>query len=113
MVNWAFLSTIVYEDNSASISLANNPGIHHKKSKHFGLEWSMFKESVEFGEIQPSFVKTDEQAADILTKPLCARKFIHFRNLVMGDERLQLHFVGPTSHGNPLEQKMGIKVRKD
>lgn len=84
--------TIVYEDNSASISLSKIPGNHHKKSKHFGLEWSMFKESVEFGEIEPVFVKTDEQAADMLTKPLSARKFVYFRDLVMGEERLQLHF---------------------
>ena len=84
--------TIVYEDNSASISLSKIPGNHHKKSKHFGLEWSMFRESVEFGEIEPVFVKTDEQAADMLTKPLSARKFVYFRDLVMGEERLQLHF---------------------
>jgi hypothetical protein len=102
--------TIVYEDNSASISLANNPGTYHKKSKHFGLEWSMFKESVELGEIQPIFVKTDEQAADILTKPLCVRKFVHFRDLVVGEERLQLHFVGPTPYDQPVGEKMGIKV---
>ena len=37
--------TVVYEDNTASISLASNPGAPHKKSKHFGIEWGLFQGS--------------------------------------------------------------------
>jgi hypothetical protein len=84
--------TIAWEDNSASIHLSTNPGVLHKRSKHFGLEWALFKQCVEFKEILPVFVKTEDQPADMLTKPLGAKKFLRFREMVMGEEKLQKHF---------------------
>ena len=86
--------TTVYEDNTAAILLATNPGVPHKRSKHFGIEWAIFKEAVEEKEVFPVYVSTNEQHADILTKPLISKKFIHFRDYVMGDEQLQQHFCG-------------------
>ena len=88
--------TIVYEDNTASISLAHNQSTPHKKSKHFGLEWAYFKEAVEFEEIRPIFVSTDLQPADMLTKSILSSKFAEFRDMVMGDETLQTHFAAKT-----------------
>ena len=48
--------TIVYEDNTAAITMANDQGTPHKKSKHFGIEWAYFKEAVQHGEIEPIYV---------------------------------------------------------
>ena len=62
--------TTVYENNTASISLASNPGVPHKKSKHFAIEWAFFKEAVELKEIAPVFVSTDLQPTDMMTKAL-------------------------------------------
>ncbi len=84
--------TTVYEDNSASIHLCSDLGTPHKKSKHFGIEWSYFKETVKLGEIVPVFVPTDQQPADMLTKALLSNKFGDFRDMVMGDETLQDYF---------------------
>ena len=84
--------TIVYEDNSASIMLSSDLGTPHKKSKHFGVEWSYFKESVEFGEIIPVYVSTNDQPADMLTKSILSQKFVDFRDMVMGDSTLQNNF---------------------
>jgi hypothetical protein len=86
--------TTIYEDNTASITMSLNPGVPHKRSKHFGIEWAMFKEAVELGEVLPVYIKTEEQPADMLTKPLAVKKFEFFRDRVMGDAKLQLHF-GP------------------
>ena len=85
-------TTIVYEDNSASIALSSNPGTPHKRSKHFGIEWSFFKQTVEIGEIKPIFVSTNDQPADMLTKSLLSNKFVEFRDMVMGGESRQRHF---------------------
>jgi hypothetical protein len=41
--------TVVFEDNSASITMSTELGTPHKRSKHFGIEWAYFKESVEIG----------------------------------------------------------------
>jgi hypothetical protein len=84
--------TMTYEDNTASILLSTNPGVPHKRSKHFGIEWAMFKEAVEQGEVIPVYVSTEEQPADILTKPLTFKKFTYFRDRVMGGDELQQHF---------------------
>ena len=84
--------TIAYEDNTASIHLSSDLGTPHKKSKHFGIEWSFFKEAVQLGEITPIFVPTDQQPADMLTKSLLSQKFIDFRDMVMGEDALQNHF---------------------
>ena len=67
-------------------------GTLHKRSKHFGIEFAYFKQSVEMGEIFPVFVSTDEQLADMLTKPLLPKKFIYFRDAIMGKIDLQNYF---------------------
>ena len=64
------IPTVVYEDNTASISLASNSGAPHKKSKHFNIEWAFFKEAVELKEIAPVFVSIDLRPADMMTKAL-------------------------------------------
>jgi hypothetical protein len=84
--------TIVYEDNTASITMSNNPGIPHKRSKHFGIEFAFFKQSVELKEITPVFIPTDDQPADMLTKTLPPAKFVKFRESVMGGEHVQIFF---------------------
>jgi hypothetical protein len=84
--------TTVFEDNTASITMSTNPGVPHKRSKHFGIEWAFFKQAVEMGEIKPVYVSTHEQPADMLTKPLPYAKFAYFRDMVMGGEKLQSHF---------------------
>ena len=52
------------EDNQGCIALAKNP-IHHKRTKHIDVH-----EKVESGEIAPEYIPTEEQVADIFTKPL-------------------------------------------
>jgi histone deacetylase 1/2 len=84
--------TVVYEDNQSAISMANNPGVPHKRSKHYGIEFAFFKQSVELGEIVPQYVPTEEQAADMLTKTLTVGKFTEFRDKVMGLNPKQVHF---------------------
>jgi hypothetical protein len=99
--------TVAYEDNTASITLSSDLGTPHKKSKHFGIEWSFFKESVEFGEITPIFVHTNQQPADMLTKSLLSNKFVEFRDMVMGDSVLQDFFTS-----NPMVTHFCMKVPK-
>ena len=69
--------------------MASDLGTPHKRSKHFGLEWAYFKECVELGEMKIVHVSTDEQPADMLTKPLGPGKFSYFRDIIMGDSDLQ------------------------
>ena len=83
---------MIFEDNTASISMASDLGTPHKRSKHFGIEWAYFKECVELQELTIVHVSTEEQPADMLTKPLTSKKFTYFRDMVIGGEKVQTYF---------------------
>jgi hypothetical protein len=84
--------TIVFEDNSASITMATDLGTPHKRSKHFGIEWAYFKECVELEELTAIHISTEEQPADMLTKSLSSKKFVYFREMILGNDMLQRFF---------------------
>jgi hypothetical protein len=84
--------TLIFEDNTAAITMATNQGMPHKRSKHFDVEWHYFKETVEHGEAKLTHVSTQEQAADMLTKALPAKQFVYLRGKVMGNVAMQAHF---------------------
>ena len=61
--------TTLYIDNQAAISLANNPS-DHSKSKHIHIKHHFLREQVHFGSIVVEYIKSENQRADGLTKPL-------------------------------------------
>ena len=83
--------TVVFNDNKSALSLSTG-GTCHKRSKHFGIEFDIFREYVQLGELHLEHISTDELPADMLTKPLPPSKFIYFRDIVMGGEELQNYF---------------------
>lgn len=68
-------------DNQSSIKLIKNPEFH-KRTKHIDVKYHFIREkfSNEFFDLQ--YVSTENQIADILTKPLAKDKFIRFRSLM-------------------------------
>ena len=69
--------TILNTDNQASISLARNP-VFHKATKHIEIRYHHMRYSFESGIIVPTYVSTNDQVADILTKPLSKEKHEKF-----------------------------------
>jgi hypothetical protein len=61
------LPLAIYEDNTATIAMANNP-IISKKSKHIHLAHHFFKEHVQNKTLQILYISTLHQEADLLTK---------------------------------------------
>jgi hypothetical protein len=78
------LPTVVKEDNMSTIALT---GEHapKKRARHYGMEWDAVCEAVKNKELQIIWTNTNEQWADILTKPLPKAKFEQFRNALMGN----------------------------
>jgi histone deacetylase 1/2 len=56
-------------DNISAISLAKNPVLHYK-TKHIEVRYHFLRDSVEKGKIALIHVPTQDQLADIFTKPL-------------------------------------------
>jgi Reverse transcriptase (RNA-dependent DNA polymerase) len=68
-------------DNKSAISLCKNP-IHHDRSKHIDTRFHYIRECVEERKIMIEHIGTNDQLADILTKPLGRLKFLEMRERI-------------------------------
>ena len=76
-------ATVIAEDNQGAIALANN-AVWHKRTKHIATKYHFVRDRVATGEVRLDYIKTDDQAADMLTKALPAPALKRFREFVMG-----------------------------
>jgi hypothetical protein len=65
-------------DNQSALALMKNPDFHDR-SKHIRTRYHFIRQSVEEGEIQPGYVCSQEQLADLLTKALLKARFEELR----------------------------------
>lgn len=77
------LDTIVtlYEDNMSVIGLCKNPQFHHKL-KHVDIKIFFVRDKFIDKKISIEYVSTNDQEADIFTKPLGRVKFQKFRKML-------------------------------
>ena len=72
-------ATWIYCDNQSCIKLSENP-VFHDKSKHIEIKYQYIRDMVEKGVVKLRYIATDEQIADVLTKPLSRVEFGYFRD---------------------------------
>lgn len=72
-------ATKIFVDNQAAIAISHNP-VFHEKTKHFNIKLFFLREVQKDGVITLVYCKTEEQKADILTKPLSTIKFEDMRS---------------------------------
>ena len=72
-------------DNKSAIDLAYNPE-HHQKTKHIERRHLKIRELVESEAVEPQFVPTDANVADIFTKVLPGRRFEKLRRILLNHE---------------------------
>ena len=78
--------TTVYADNTSMITLPQNFSGNHSKVKHFMLRINFLIDHVRAGTIKFVHVLTEQNVADILTKPLGPADFERLRPLLLGME---------------------------
>jgi hypothetical protein len=78
------LPSTLYVDNKSGISVAKNPE-HHGHMKHLDLRFYWLREAVEEGMIDPIYVPTEQQLADILTKAV-TKKVVEYAVPLLGLE---------------------------
>ena len=71
--------TVIHCDNQSCIKLTENP-VFHDRSKHIEIKYHFIRDVVQRGAVKLQYIRTDEQVADILTKPLSRLKFVYFRD---------------------------------
>ncbi|KAK2996001.1 hypothetical protein RJ640_019468 [Escallonia rubra] len=72
-------STQIYVDNKSAIALAKNL-VFHDQSKHIDIRYHFIRESIANKQVQVKFVKSEDQDADIFTKPLNREVFEKLRS---------------------------------
>ena len=60
---------VIQVDNSAAVRLAQNPEFH-RRTKHISIKYFFIREKVIEGKLKIQQIPTEQQIADILTKPL-------------------------------------------
>jgi hypothetical protein len=76
--------SIVYEDNTGALEIANSDLQYRPPTKHISIKWHRFRDHVASGEMTVSKIDTTVQWADFLTEPLPKITFERLRKLVIG-----------------------------
>lgn len=66
---------VLHCDNKSAISIAHNP-VQHDRTKHVEIDRHFIKEKLEEGTVRISFVRSENQLADVLTKGIHCSRFM-------------------------------------
>ena len=73
--------TVIYCDNQSCIKLSANP-VFHDRSKHIDIRYHHIRDCVQQRVMLLSYIPTEDQDADILTKALTRSKFEYHRGRI-------------------------------
>ncbi|XP_050241952.1 secreted RxLR effector protein 161-like [Quercus robur] len=72
---------LIYCDNSSAIKLSKNP-VLHGRSKHIDVKYHFLRDLTNDGVINLVYCRSEDQVADIQTKPLKLATFVKLRGLL-------------------------------
>jgi hypothetical protein len=76
---------IIKCDNTAAI-MSSKDDKNHQRTRHIDIRYHMVKDQIHNGILQIEYVSTQDQLADILTKPLPRQSFERFRDMFLTKE---------------------------
>lgn len=76
------LPTVIFEDNTTCLAIANNH-VTSKKARHIKVKYHYIRQLIEDKEIEVKHKPTEDMLADIFTKPLDVNKHLKFTRLLM------------------------------
>ncbi|KAM1197550.1 hypothetical protein ACFX2I_009121 [Malus domestica] len=74
-------ATPLHCDNTSAIAITRN-SVFHQKTKHIDRRYHFIKDALQEGIIDLIYCPTEEQIANIFTKPLAKDRFNYLRNLL-------------------------------
>ena len=80
-------ATVIQVDNKSAIELAKNP-VNHESSKHIDVRFHYIRDHVKERNVELLHVASQDQVADIFTKPLPKVLFNKYNKIIgMTDNR--------------------------
>ena len=79
----ASIHCTAFEDNTGALEMARVPKMR-PRTKHLNIKYHHFREYVKAGKISIQHVSTEDQVADMLTKPLSPEKYEKHRTALVG-----------------------------
>lgn len=76
--DFSFKPVQIFSDNSSVICLSKNH-LHHSRAKYIDIKNHLIKDHALKGDIEISFVSTNDKLADIFTKPLLEDRLQNIR----------------------------------
>ncbi|KAJ0781359.1 putative RNA-directed DNA polymerase [Helianthus annuus] len=73
------ISPTLWCDNLGATYLSANP-VFHARTKHVEVDYHFVREQVTQGQLNVKFISTNDQIADVFTKPLSSQRFIFLRS---------------------------------
>ena len=83
-------ASCIFCDSQSCVKFFENL-VFHDRSKHIEIKYHYIRDMVQRGAVKLQYVATNEQIADVLTKPLARVKFEYFRER-LGDSSDRRHF---------------------
>lgn len=75
--------SLVMIDNQGAMNLAKTP-VQHQRSKHIDIKYHFIRSEIQEGRISLEYVPTEENVADVFTKPASRIKLERFRRIMLG-----------------------------
>ena len=79
--NLTYMKILILCDNINAINLTKNL-IQHSRSKHIDMKHYFIRDHVQKTDIELSSINTEDQIADIFTKPLAEDYFCYIKNFL-------------------------------
>nr|GEW61510.1 putative ribonuclease H-like domain-containing protein [Tanacetum cinerariifolium] len=88
-----FMNTKIYIDNNSAICIVKNP-VYHSKTKHIEIRHHFIRDCFEKKLISVDHIHTDDNVANLLTKPFNAGRlaFCDYHNMIAILEKLEHNF---------------------
>ena len=74
---------VLHDDSQACIRIAGNPCLA-ERTKHFDIKYHWLREKVKANQVKLTYINTNEQLADIFTKPLGFMQHHYLRGKLTG-----------------------------
>jgi hypothetical protein len=73
------IAYLISSTNESAIRMADNP-VEHSRTNHIDIRHHFLRDHQQKGDIEVFYVSTENQLADIFTKPLDEKTFCRLRN---------------------------------